>query len=136
MFAYILFKLLKLNVNLFVFLFLSILPDITWPFYENHRKTSWWHTPLSFIWVLLWPQYAIAVASHFLLDLTYIFRLTPWSRNYVGFNWDTDTGGRISTKVPLLKRVLLHAYKNYFSKWYYLLFETVLFLITLYFIFH
>ncbi len=133
MFAYILYELFNLDANLWIFLGLSILPDITWPLHKNHRKTSWWHTPLTFIWVLLWPQYAVAVISHFILDLTYGIRLTPWNKELFGLMIDKEKK-RVSKKVFLPIRIIKHVYRNYYSRIHNLIIEIVLLIITSYLI--
>lgn len=128
--AYILYKLLGLNASLWLFLLFSIVPDAIWPFFKNHRKESWYHTPLVFAWTLFFYPYWIAVLSHFAADaIFYVIRLTPWSKSYIGFGKNKKSI-RIDTSVPLPERLIRHLIAN--TKWYDVAVEIVLLAIALF----
>ncbi len=123
MIAYILYRVLNLDANLWLFLFFSILPDASWPFYKNHRKESWYHTVLTFSWTIIFYPYWIAIASHFLADLFVGgIRLTQWSKR-IG-KWDDEEP--VATDKPFPIRILIHLKKKYYTKWYNLVIEIIL----------
>ena len=126
MIAYILYKLLNLDANIWLFLFFSILPDASWPFYKNHRRESWYHTVLIFSWVVFFPPYWIAVASHFIADFFFGgIRLTPWSKR-IGNVMDRETA---PLNMPLVKRLLTQMKDIHYAEWYNILIEVVLIII-------
>lgn len=130
MLAYILYKVFRMHANLWLFLFCSILPDASWPFYKNHRKESWYHTPLTFIWSILFFPYWIAILSHFIADIIFgEIRLTPWSKKFYGIIVNKKSV-RISTKEFLPIRIIKHLWYN--TKWYYVVTELVLLIICVY----
>jgi len=130
MIAFILYKVLHLDANVWLFLFFSILPDASWPFYNNHRKESWFHTVLTFSWTLFFYPYWIAVLSHFVADFFFGgIKLTPWSKKRIGII--SRKGKPISKKYSVIERIRKHLVTKYFNHPLYALLEIVLLIVTI-----
>jgi hypothetical protein len=129
MIAYILYEVLNLEANLYLFLFFSILPDATWFFYKNHRKESWYHTVLAFSWIIIFHPYWISILSHFVVDFFFGgIRLTPWSKKRIGL---IHKERRIPKTVPLVERLFKHLKWNVYNKKYLIVIELALLIVSL-----
>jgi hypothetical protein len=135
MIAFIIYKLFNLKANLFLFLFFSILPDVSWPFYTNHRKESWYHTVLFFTWTLFFPPYCLAVLSHFIADFfAGGIRLTPWNKKRVGIIFEDEK--RVLKSKFFISRMFNHVINNFKKRKYLFFIEIFLLIICLLFIFY
>lgn len=130
MIGFIIYKLLNLKANLLLFLFCSILPDASWPFYTNHRKESWYHTVLFFSWTLFFPPYYLAVLSHFIADFfTGGIRLTPFSKKGIGIIFKDEK--RVPSSEFFITRMIKHVFNNFKTRKYLIIIELILFIICL-----
>ncbi|MDD4353821.1 MAG: hypothetical protein PHN56_05180 [Candidatus Nanoarchaeia archaeon] len=134
MIAFIIYEVFNLKANLLLFLFCSILPDASWPFYKKHRIQSWYHTVLTFFWTIFFHPYWIAVLSHFIADFfTGGIRFTPFDKKTFGIKLKNEE--RKSENDFFLIRLIKHVFYSFKSRKLLILIEVILFVICMILIF-